>query len=75
MQVFYGGTGRRKLAYVQAAFVSRLSQVDRFSSCNTTEVRNFRHFLQQAMLVLSLRVAIGLREGQAQRLLEEGEAL
>ncbi len=64
MQVFYGGTGRRKLASVQAAFVSRLSQVDRFSSYSTTEVRNLRHFLQQAMLVLLLRVAIGLREDE-----------
>ncbi len=75
MQVLYWGTGRRKLASVEAAFVSRLSQVDRFSSCNTTEVRNLRLFLQQAMLVLPLRVAIGLREGWAQGLLEEGEAL
>jgi hypothetical protein len=58
MQVFYWAIGRRKLASVQAAFVSWLSQVHRFSSCSTTEVRNLRLFLQQAMLPLLLRVAI-----------------
>jgi hypothetical protein len=65
MQVFYWAIGRRKLASVQAAFVSRLYEVHRFSSCSTTEVRNLRLFLQQATLVLPLRVAIGLREGWA----------
>jgi hypothetical protein len=73
MQVLYGAIGRRKLASVQAAFVSWLSQVHRFSSCNTTEVRNLRLFLQQAMLVMLLRVAIWLREGSTQGLFEEGE--
>jgi hypothetical protein len=73
MQVLYGAIGRRKLTSVQAAFVSGLSQVHRFSSCNTTEVRNLRLFLQQAMLVMLLRVAIWLREGSTQGLFEEGE--
>ncbi len=75
MQVFYWAIGRRKLAYVQAAFVSWLSQVHRFSSCSTTKVRNLRLFLQQAMLLLLLRVAIWLKEGSAQGRFEEREAL